>query len=46
MGKTEEQRKAVLEWGALKEQEAKELGIEFIDGTLTPKEIKDILGLS
>jgi len=44
MGKTEEQWTAVLEWGAMIEKEARKLGFEFIDGTLAPKELLNILG--
>lgn len=43
MGKTEEQRTTVLEWGAKIEKEAEELGIEFIDGILPPEEIFKIV---
>lgn len=39
MGRTEFQRENAVIWGQQLEQKAKELGIEFIDATLTPEEI-------
>lgn len=39
MGKTEYQRQAVINYAQILEQKAKELAIEFIDASLTPKEI-------
>lgn len=39
MGKTEYQRRAVINYAKMLEEKSKELGIEFIDATLTPEEI-------
>jgi dephospho-CoA kinase len=39
MGRTEYQRKNAIAWGRGLREKAKELGIPFIDATLTPKEI-------
>lgn len=41
MGKTQEQRIEVLKWAKEIEDEAKCLGIEFIDGTLSPIQIAE-----
>ncbi|MFA5828805.1 MAG: AAA family ATPase [Candidatus Shapirobacteria bacterium] len=43
MGKTEYQKKAVVEYAKKIERTAKSLKIEFIDGTLAPEEIKKII---
>lgn len=43
MGKTEYQRQAVINYAQILEQKAKELAIEFIDASLTPKEILEHL---
>lgn len=39
MGKTEEQREAVVSWAKHIEEKAKKLGVLFIDGTLSAEEI-------
>lgn len=43
MGKTEFQRENAVNWGKEIEQKAKNLEIEFIDGTLKPQEIFNLL---
>lgn len=43
MGKTDYQRENAVRWGQQLEQKAKYLGIEFIDATLSPQEILEIL---
>lgn len=43
MGNTEYQRKNAIDWGHGLRDKAKDMGIEFIDATKTPKEIYALL---
>jgi len=43
MGKTDSQKQIIIEWAKKNEKEAKALGAEFIDGTLTPEEILKLI---
>lgn len=43
MGSTEYQRENAVNWGQQLEQQAKSLGIIFINATLKPKEILDLI---
>lgn len=43
IGKTDYQKKVVLEWTRENEKEVVELGAKLIDGTLTPKEILSLI---
>lgn len=42
-GKTEEQREMIFGWIDYCEEQAKEEGLEFVDASLTPKQIFDII---
>lgn len=46
MGKTDFQKQVVLAWADKNEKEAKTLGIQFIDGTLSPKEILKLIQIA
>ena len=43
MGNTEYQRENAVRWGQQLEQKAKNLGIEFIDATLSPQETFELI---
>ena len=43
MGKTDEQKQIVIQWAEENEREAKNLGIQFVDGTLSIEEILKII---
>ena len=43
MGKTDEQKKEVIGWTKENEKEAKTLGFKFINGTLSPSEILELI---
>lgn len=43
MGKTDSQKQIIIEWAKENEKEAKVLGAEFIDGTLTPEKILKLI---
>lgn len=43
MGKTEYQRQAVINYAKMLEEKSKDLEIEFIDATLAPEKIYDLI---
>ncbi len=45
MGNTEYQRKSAIAWGHGLRDKAKQMGIEFLDATKTPREIYELLNI-
>ena len=43
MGKTDYQKQTIIKWAGENEKEAKELGAEFVDGTLASEEILKLI---